>query len=107
MKTNIAVAALVLGAVLAPAAAYSADMAADKAATKQYVKDSVITTKVKAKLAEDKVASLVKIKVDTDAQGVVYLSGTTKTQADADRAVTITKAVEGVTSVTSNIAVKG
>ncbi len=106
MKTNIVIAAFLLGAGLAPAA-HAADMAADKATTKQYVKDSVITTKVKTKLAEEKVSSLVNIQVDTDAQGAVYLSGTAKTQADADKAVTITKAVEGVTSVHSNIKVKG
>jgi hyperosmotically inducible periplasmic protein len=104
MKNKLVIAGFLLGAALAPVAAYSADtMANDSAKARHYVKDSVVTTKVKAKLAEQKVASLVKIQVDTDDQGVVYLSGTTKTQAEADQAVSITRGVQGVTSVHSDL----
>lgn len=40
-----------------------------------YVKDSVITTKVKANLAEKHVSTLTNIQVDTDSHGIVWLSG--------------------------------
>ena len=71
-----------------------------------FVKDSVITTKVKARLAEEKVASLMHVKVDTDAKGAVVLSGKVKTQDEADKAVSIATATEGVTSVKSRLRVK-
>jgi osmotically-inducible protein OsmY len=43
--------------------------------------------------------------VDTDDKGVVQLSGTAKTQTEADRAVEIATSVEGVTSVSNEITV--
>lgn len=71
-----------------------------------FVKDSVITTKVKSLLAAEKVSSLVKIEVDTTDKGVVLLTGTAANQAAIDKAVSIAKAVKGVTSVESTIKVK-
>jgi len=47
----------------------------DSAHPGAYVKDSVITTKVKTKLAAKHLATLTNIKVDTDSEGVVWLSG--------------------------------
>ena len=41
-----------------------------------FVKDSAITTKIKTKLAADHITSLERIHVDTDKDGVVWLSGT-------------------------------
>ena len=73
---------------------------------KTFVKDSTITTKIKTKLAAESPASLAKIHVDTDQAGVVYLSGTAKSQADADQAVQIAKATEDVVSVKNEIIVK-
>jgi hyperosmotically inducible protein len=73
--------------------------------TKVFVKDSVITTKIKTKLAEKKLASLIHIKVETDDHGVVTLSGTAKSQAAADRAVVLARSVKGVTSVDNQIEV--
>ena len=102
MKIALATTCFVIGTMLAPAVAY----AADGDAPMTFVKDSVITTKVKAKLAEEKIASLVDVKVDTDARGMVVLSGNVKTQADADKAVSITKGTEGVTSVKSMLKIK-
>lgn len=80
--------------------------AADGTTAKSFVKDSAITTKIKAKLAADHPTSLAKIHVDTDANGIVYLSGSTKTQSDADQAVAIAKATENVKSVHSDIVVQ-
>jgi hyperosmotically inducible periplasmic protein len=70
-----------------------------------YVKDSVITTKVKAKLAERHLSTLTKIKVDTDRDGVVWLSGSAPTRDAADLAEAITKDTDGVRSVHNNIVV--
>jgi hyperosmotically inducible protein len=70
-----------------------------------FVEDSVITAKVKAKLAAEHFTSLTKIDVDTDADGVVWLSGTAKSQADIDRAVALAEDTEGVISVKNNLTV--
>ncbi len=67
------------------------------------VKDSVITGKIKASMAKDRQVSAMNVKVDTDNAGVVQLSGTAKTQAEADRAVSIARATDGVTNVRSDI----
>jgi len=62
-----------------------------------------ITTKVKAKLANEKMGSLININVDTDSNGAVVLSGNVGTQDEADKAISIARATEGVTSVTNNL----
>ena len=86
--------------------AQAADGTADRAHPVAFVKDSVITTKVKAKLAAAKLRNFATIHVDTDSNGMVVLSGKTRTQESADKAVEIAKATEGVTSVQSTIVVK-
>lgn len=60
--------------------------------------DTWITTKVKADLLATKDVSGMDIKVET-VNGVVSLSGSVDTQAEADRAVAVAKAIEGVTRV--------
>src|SRR6202023_1264241 len=68
-----------------------------------YVKDSVITTKVKSKLAAKHMSTLTKIKVDTDANGQVWLSGTAPNKDAVDLATMIAKDTEGVTSVHNDV----
>ena len=92
-----------LGALMIPAMSYAEESDTDRSNAKNYVKDSVITTKVKAKLVKESVASAAHIKVDTDNAGVVWLSGTAKTKAEADQAVSIASGTEGVASVKNNI----
>ena len=106
MKIKLATACFVLGTLLAPIVGFTADSDTDRSDTKTYVKDSAITTKIKAKLAEEKMNSLVNIKVDTDSNGVVWLSGTAKTQEDVDKAVSIAHDTDGVKSVKSRIKIK-
>ena len=77
----------------------------DRSSPGTFVKDSAITAKIKAKLAEEHVGSLAKIHVDTDANGMVYLSGTAKSQADIDKAVSIAQSTEHVTSVRNDLTV--
>jgi len=101
--------ALAIGAVTAAALFGPTVHAADAeqgTGTKTFVQDSVITTKVKAKLANEKVSTLAKIKVDTDNNGAVVLSGNVKSQEEADRAVLIAQHTEGVTSVQNLLQIK-
>lgn len=69
------------------------------------VTDSVITTKVKAEFAKDKLVSATGVKVETDSNGVVQLSGTAKSKAEAEQAIRLAQSVKGVTAVKSDIVV--
>jgi hyperosmotically inducible periplasmic protein len=71
-----------------------------------YVNDSAITTKIKTKLAAEHLLSLSRIHVDTDTNGIVWLSGTANTQEAADKARSIALDTEGVKHVHSDITVK-
>jgi hyperosmotically inducible protein len=93
------------GALLAPVLSH-ADGDADRTHPVSFVKDSIVTAKIKAKLAAEHMGSLAQIKVDTDAHGAVELSGYARTEAQAEKAVQIAKATEGVTSVHSSVTVK-
>ena len=100
--TCIALAAL-SGSALVVAAE---DSDSDRSHPMAFVKDSVITTKIKTKLAADHVTSMGRIHVDTDKDGVVWLSGSARTQEAVDQAVGIARETEGVTRVHSDVTVK-
>jgi hyperosmotically inducible protein len=106
MKLTIATAALAAAGILAGSAVIADDLDADRSQPKAFVKDSVITTKVKSKLAADHITSLGRIRVDTDANGVVYLSGSAHSQDAIDRAVTIARDTDGVRGVHNALVVK-
>ena len=106
MKYKLVTTCLVLGSVLAPVAAYAADSDTDRSKPKTFVKDSVITTKIKTKLAAEHLGSAKHIKVDTDKNGIVWLSGTANNQAEVDKAVEIARNTEGVKSVKSDLKVQ-
>jgi len=106
MRYKIATTCFVIASVLAPVAAYAADGDTDRSRPGTFVKDSVITTKIKAKLAAEHPASAKHVKVDTDKNGVVWLSGTTDSQAEADKAVEIARNTEGVKSVNTKLTVQ-
>jgi len=80
-------------------------LAADGDPISTKVGDSVVTTKVKAAFAKDKLVSASDIKVETDSQGMVQLSGTAKSKLEAEQAIKLAKSVKGVTSVQDNIIV--
>ncbi len=104
MKINIISTCLLASCLLFPVAGYTADARSDAdGSTMTYVKDSAITAKVKAQLAADSTTSAMKITVDTDNSGVVWLGGTAKTKAEADKAESIAKQTDGVNSVKNNI----
>jgi len=106
MKYKLATTCFVIGTVLAPAAAYAADSDTDRSRPVTFVKDSVITTKIKAKLAAEHLASATHIKVDTDMNGVVWMSGTANSQGEIDKAVSIARATEGVKSLNNRVKVQ-
>ena len=106
MKIKLATTCFIIATLLAPFAVNAADSDLDRTHPKAFVKDSAITAKIKAKLAKERMSSLVHIKVDTDRKGVVVLSGEVKTQEEADKAEAIARETEGVTSVTSEIKIR-
>jgi hyperosmotically inducible protein len=105
MKYKLVTTCFVIGSVLAPVAAYAADPNKDRSAA-TIVKESVITTKIKSKLAAEHLGSVKHIKVDTDSNGVVRLSGTANSQDEVNQAVTIARNTEGVKSVKNDLKVQ-
>src|ERR1700730_253690 len=86
MKNKFAITCLIVGAALmTPIISYAGDDTdADRSHPKTFVKDSAITTKIKSKLAAQHLTSAARIHVDTDAGGVVWLSGTARSQDEID-----------------------
>jgi hyperosmotically inducible protein len=105
MKTLIFSACMAIGAVTAMSA-IADTVGGDTTEAGTYVKDSAITTKVKTKLATKHMSTLTKISVDTDKDGVVWLSGTAPTKDAKDLAEMITKNTDGVTAVHNHIVVE-
>src|SRR5208283_4476238 len=58
MKINLATTCFIIGALLAPVAAHAQEPDSDRTHPKTFVKDSVITTKIKTKLAAENIKSL-------------------------------------------------
>lgn len=70
-----------------------------------YIDDSVITTKVKAAIFNELSLKSTEISVETY-KGVVQLSGFVSTQANIDKAVEVTRGVEGVLGVKNDMHLK-
>lgn len=105
MKISKFASFVVVGALVAPLASFAADKPAGPA--KVWVKDSVVTTKIKTQLAASKMSSLAMVHVETDADGWVQLTGKVATQAEKDRAESISRGVDGVKSVDNQLSVTG
>ncbi|TAL18651.1 BON domain-containing protein [bacterium] len=73
--------------------------------TGEFVDDSVITAKIKAEIAGDKLISLYQISVETY-KGVVQLSGFVNTQEQVDEAIGIAEKVPGVKKVKNSLLIK-
>ena len=102
-KRNIAIHFLVLLMLIATFAACASTRTHES--TGQYVDDSVITTKVKALLAEDDFLKSFQISVESF-KGTVQLSGFVNSQQAVDKAGVITKSVDGVRALKNNLIVK-
>jgi hyperosmotically inducible protein len=103
--TSIAMSLLLASAVIGPVAV-AQDSDTDRAQPKAFVRDSVITTKIKSKLAAEHLSSLARIHVDTDENGVVWLSGSARDQLAIDRALSIARDTEGVKDVKSTVTIR-
>lgn len=71
-----------------------------------YVDDTAITSKVKAKFAEDQAVSAMRLSVET-LKGTVQLSGFATSEAEKARAAQIARNVDGVRAVRNDIIVRG
>ena len=107
MKMTFATSCVLFGTLLGPAVVVVAhDSDTDRSHPAAFVKDSAITTKIKTKLAAEHITSLGRIHVDTDENGVVWLTGSARTQEAADKAESIARETEGVKAVHSKIKIK-
>jgi hyperosmotically inducible protein len=70
-----------------------------------YVDDTALTTRVKAKFAEDKTVSAMSISVET-LKGVVQLSGFAKSAEEKAMAERLARSTSGVVSVKNDIIVR-
>ena len=73
-----------------------------QSSTGQYLDDSVITTKVKTAIFNEPSLKVNQITVETY-KSVVQLSGFVDTSASMDKAVTIARSVDGVSSVKNDM----
>lgn len=121
LKISKTLMAVMLGSALASGSAFAADTATDKAQNTassagdkidssmnkvgDFMDDSTITAKVKAALVDDESIKSTDISVKTDKK-VVTLSGFVESQQQAEKAVSIAKGVEGVTSVSDKLHVR-
>ncbi len=109
MKIKLAATCFVISSLLVPVAAIAAapsDRHVDRAHPVTWVKDSIITIKIKAKLAKDHPGSMKHIQVDTDAAGIVWLTGTAHNQSDINSAIATARNTENVKSVWSDLTIK-
>jgi len=107
MKTKHLIAAMLASALFVPVIGFAAEERhVDREHPKAWVKDSAITTKIKARLAAEHISSLATIHVDTDASGNVLLSGTARSQEQIDQAVSIARKTERVRGVESQLKIK-
>lgn len=102
MKSTAA--SLALAGLLAFTAAGCA-VTREQSTVGQYVDDTTITTRVKAKFAEDSVVSAMAINVET-LKGTVQLSGFAKSATERDRAEALARHTPGVAMVKNDIVVK-
>jgi osmotically-inducible protein OsmY len=73
--------------------------------TGEYVDDSVLTSKVKAAIFSESTLKSAEINVETF-KGTVQLSGFVSSEAAANKAVEVARAVKGVKSVKNDMRIK-
>ena len=71
----------------------------------EFVKDSAITTQIKAKILAAENIDSMQIKVDTDKNGVVVLTGAVKSEAEKEKVHNIAHSVDGVQKVMNNLVI--
>lgn|SRR4051812_14506185 len=103
MINRLAIAAMVATMTIVSAAGCAVERKQETVGA--YVDDTAVTTKVKAKFAEDPTVSAMAIKVDT-MKGVVQLSGFAKSNEERMMAERLARNTNGVTDVRNDIIVK-
>lgn len=103
MINRLAIAALVTATTLVSATGCAVQRQQETVGA--YVDDTAVTTKVKAKFAEDSAVSAMAIKVDT-LKGVVQLSGFAKSNEERLAAERLARNTNGVVDVRNDIIVK-
>jgi len=106
MTTKLARTCVVFAALFGSAAAIADDAVSVGTSATVFVKDSAITTKIKSRLAVDHLTSLGRIHVDTDRNGIVWLTGTARSQEAIDRAVALAGNTENVQWVHNDLTVR-
>lgn len=108
MSTKLAtVLAIAAASTFAPLVSHAGeDQDQDRTHPKAFVKDSAITAKIKSRLAAAHLTSVARIHVDTDADGVVWLSGNAHSQEEIDKAVAIARETEHVVDVHNGLKIK-
>ena len=106
MKTITQIASIAaLAGLTALAPAYATDSVEKaKDAAVQYVDDAALTAHIKAKFAEDKAVSAMRVNVETK-DGVVQLSGFVNSLIEKNRAEMLAKDVNGVKRIHNDIIV--
>ena len=99
MKTIKLIASLFLISIFFIPAIVSAEGAGE------FVKDSAITTQIKAKILAAENIDSMQIKVDTDKNGVVVLTGAVKSEAEKEKVHNIAHSVDGVQKVMNNLVI--
>ncbi len=100
MKKTLSAVALATTIALTGCSVFSGQSSAG-----QYVDDATITTRVKARMAEDPKVAATRISVET-LNGVVQLSGFATSAEEKSRAEMLTKEIRGVKSVRNSIVVQ-
>ncbi|MDP2026206.1 BON domain-containing protein [Sulfuriferula sp.] len=103
MKISKFFTVLFLGVALLSAAGCAST--STKESTGGYIDDSVITTKVKAAIFKEPTLKSTEINVETF-KGTVQLGGFVNSQADINKAVEVTRKVEGVRAVKNDMRLK-
>ena len=96
---------LAAGVAAAPFAASAQAVPEDRSSpvARETLPGPAITLEVQAQLAKDAFVVAKDIKVETDNNGVVLLTGTARNQQEYDRASLIARSVRGVVSVDNRI----
>lgn len=76
---------------------------AENSSVGEFVKDSAITTQIKSKILVAKDIDSLHIKVDTDNNGIVVLTGAVKSAKEKERVHNIAHDVDGVKKVLNNL----
>lgn len=102
MNNRKFIVSLVLVSIFSAPTVFAEDTKSD-VSVGEFVKDSVITTQIKTKILATSDIDSLRIKVDTDNNGIVVLSGAVKTEAEKETVHNIAHSVDGVKQVINKV----